>query len=159
MKWVASPVFFIFRVTDLTKDVTPIGNDTQDPNLVQCHTEILDLIRRITRTVLTKSIFKIVYPAEDSFTIDWQGFYDDIEYCLLLDAFRRWLNWAFKRSPTLRSPNELDVKINELPREDLKRRAAQLYPDSDEERDAPAAGTAQPSQPVPTAEEGKDGYL
>lgn len=135
------PLFFIFRVTDLTKDITPIENDTQSSILVESQTAIIDLLRRITRSVLTKSIFKLVYPDENSFIIDWSGFYQSIEHCLLRDAYRRWLKWAFERSPTSHSPNELKVKISELPHADLKRTATELYPDSDEEAEAQAART------------------
>ncbi|KAJ7819450.1 hypothetical protein B0H14DRAFT_3737466 [Mycena olivaceomarginata] len=143
------PIFLIFRITDFTKNITPVVNDTQDSNLVQYHAEILNLIRRITRAVLTPSIFNLVYPGKDSFTIDWQGFYDDLPDRLLLDAFRRWLHWAFERSPTLPSPNEQEVKIDEFPREDLKRQAAELYPDSDDEGEDGDTSTGGNTKPAP----------
>jgi hypothetical protein len=133
----------------LTKNISPIENDAQGSNLVQYHTEILTLIRRITRAVLTPPIFNLVYPAKDSFTINWGGFYDDLHERLLLDAFRRWLHWAFERSSTLPSPDKQEVEIHELPREDLKRRAAELYPDSDDEGEDGDAGTGGNTKPVP----------
>jgi hypothetical protein len=133
----------------LTKNISPIENDTPNSHLGQYHTEILTLIRRITRAVLTPPIFNLLYPVKDSFAINWEGFYDDLHDRLLLDAYRRWLHWAFERSSTLPSPDEQDVEIHELPREDLKRRAAELYPDSDDEGEDGDAGTGGNIKPVP----------
>ncbi|KAJ6514586.1 hypothetical protein DFH09DRAFT_1099543 [Mycena vulgaris] len=110
-------------------DITPIENSNLDRN----HTEIVDLIWRITRTVPTPSTLKLAFPAKDSFAINWKGFYDDLHHRLLRDAFRRWLKWAFEISPTPHSPNELDVEIEQVPNQDLKRRAVELHPDSDDE--------------------------
>ncbi|KAJ6464600.1 hypothetical protein DFH09DRAFT_1488906 [Mycena vulgaris] len=104
-------------------------------------------IRRTEMTVWFKKQGMI--ESKDSFTINWQGFYDDLHDRLLLDAFRRWLHWAFERSPTLPSPNEQEVKIDEFPREDLKRQAAELYPDSDDEGEDGEAGTDGKTKPVP----------
>ncbi|KAF7372528.1 hypothetical protein MVEN_00114900 [Mycena venus] len=112
----------VVTVDKMAWDITPIENDTRHPDLRKRHSEIVNLIRKISCAVIDKSTFKLIYPDKDSFNIDWEGFYDDIDRRLLSDAFRRWLKWAFDRSPTLASPNEPTVKINDLGASDVKER-------------------------------------
>ncbi|KAF7336405.1 hypothetical protein MVEN_02189400 [Mycena venus] len=57
--------------------------------------------------------------------------------------------WAFEISPTPHSPNELDVEIEKVPNQDLKRRAVELYLDSDDEGENGDAGTDGNTKPVP----------
>ncbi|KAJ7799928.1 hypothetical protein B0H14DRAFT_2901702 [Mycena olivaceomarginata] len=114
-------------------NISPIENDTPNSHLGQYHTEILTLIRRITRAVLTPPIFNLLYPVKDSFAINWEGFYDDLHDRLLLDAYRRWYIGPSK------DPRRCHLQMNRMSRSMscLARISSDgqrnFYPDSDDE--------------------------
>jgi hypothetical protein len=125
-------IFFLLRVTDSSKDITPINNISEDPGLVKRHNEILKLLRTVTRAVIEKSKFDVIYPDKKSFRIDWQGFYGDLLRCLLYDAFRRYTIWFHKNDP---KPGVGGSR---------KRTNEVLYPDSDLDDDEAEDTDAKP---------------
>ncbi|KAJ6528430.1 hypothetical protein B0H19DRAFT_1083376 [Mycena capillaripes] len=104
-------------------DITPINNISEDPGLVERHNEILKRLRTVTRAVIEKSKFDLIYPDKKSFRIDWQGFYGDLLRCLRYDAFRRYTGWFHKNDP---KPGVSGSR---------KRTDDDLYPDSDPDDD------------------------
>ncbi|KAJ6468722.1 hypothetical protein C8R45DRAFT_1218625 [Mycena sanguinolenta] len=129
----------IKEATKETWDITP----TSDPEtFAKAHADIITVIRRITRSVCSKSIFEHVYPNKSTLTIDWQGFVPNLELRMLSDSHRRWLHWAFPKSKSL--AEESGVKI-------LRRKVAKLYPESDDESGSPTAESSR------AAKKGKTG--
>ncbi|KAJ7084215.1 hypothetical protein C8R44DRAFT_753160 [Mycena epipterygia] len=70
-------------------NITPINNGTQHNDLVERHSDILDFIKIISRGVIGKSTFKSIYPDQNSFHIDWQGFYGDLYTRLSTETAKR----------------------------------------------------------------------
>ncbi|KAF8127781.1 hypothetical protein K438DRAFT_1888925, partial [Mycena galopus ATCC 62051] len=99
----------------MTWDITPTEDDTRHLNLRKRHSEILNLIRKISCAVIEKSTFKLIYPDKDSFNIDWR-----VSHACV--------------------PNEPAVEINNLGASDVKKRAYDLY-GSDSEAEDGDAGT------------------
>ncbi|KAJ6474750.1 hypothetical protein C8R45DRAFT_1217199 [Mycena sanguinolenta] len=112
------------QINEATKETWDLTPASEPETLAKAHAEIITVIRRITRSVCSKSTFEDVYPNKSTFTIDWQGFVPNLELRMLLDAHRRWLRWAFPKSKSL--SEESSVKI-------LRRKVAELYPESDDE--------------------------
>ncbi|KAJ6591991.1 hypothetical protein B0H10DRAFT_2090392, partial [Mycena sp. CBHHK59/15] len=118
------------QIKEATKETWDLTPTNEPQTLAKAHAEIITIIRRITRSVCSKSIFDRVYPNKGTFAIDWQGFVPNLELRMLLDAHRRWLHWAFPKSKSL--AEESGVKI-------LKRKVAELYAESDDESSSATA--------------------
>ncbi|KAJ7754268.1 hypothetical protein DFH07DRAFT_773905, partial [Mycena maculata] len=82
--WVAF-FYLSFQMADWCQNVTPIKDDPdKKKGLHRRQSQIVSNLRLLTRGVIAATEFTRMFPTKNDFTIDWDGFYDDIGERLLV---------------------------------------------------------------------------
>ncbi|KAJ7721666.1 hypothetical protein DFH07DRAFT_297055 [Mycena maculata] len=126
-----------------TREEWDISPRTNNVDLATKQTEVVKILRKVTRGVVGKDEFKIIYRDTSEFKIDWQGFYPDLRRRLISDAFKRCYEW------TKAGSSSSDGTVIEISRSSAKKRALEVYgvdsDDSEEEVKEPPEKAARRS--------------
>ncbi|KAJ7692792.1 hypothetical protein B0H14DRAFT_3046259 [Mycena olivaceomarginata] len=102
-------------------DIFPTDNDA---DLRKRQEEVVKILRKVTRGVIGKADFKLIFRDKHGFNINWDGFYPDLGRRLMSDAFKQYFAWSTEPE---------DAVVIQIDHSSARKRTLDLYgADSDD---------------------------